>query len=145
VKTLLVHCRRDITARRFRCILFFSRTFVRTDFQSVTADGWPVSKFRLITLWRGITGARSGLPYLDEQQQDGQQMWQVTAKSEYVHLGCLLTALGTVSKNCNGDESLQVCAVCSLPLHVGVTGPGGFKRRLGTVDYFSEEANFSDV
>jgi len=60
-----------------------------------------------ILLW-DVTGARSGLPYLDEQQQNGQQMWQVTAKSEYVHFGFLLTAASTVSKNSKGDEPFLV-------------------------------------
>jgi len=50
------------------CILFL------TDLQSVTVDERLVPKYRSITLSRRVTGARSRLPYLNKQQQDGQQM-----------------------------------------------------------------------
>lgn len=33
-----------------------------------------------------ITGARSGFPYFHQQQENGQQMGQVAAESEHVHL-----------------------------------------------------------
>lgn len=50
----------------------------------------------------GITGTRSGLPYLEEEDYDGQQVGQVAQQSEDVHGGC---SCGDCSGSSGGSDS----------------------------------------